>query len=100
MSGITPERLRLPAIENEVLMLPASCGPMLADAVEIADSCSRSDIECHCLGVDSDDDLRWYDIRVTEACELDAIAQAVRYLTARGLIEFHPEHNEWVRFKA
>ena len=78
----------------------ANCGPMLADAVEIADSCARADIECHCRVVDTDDDLRWYDTHVGAIEEWEAIAQAERYLTARGLIERHPEHGEWVRFKA
>lgn len=104
MSGITPDtvtpdKLRAAAKVRNATWLPvlASCGPMFADAMEISDLHTRTVIESNCLGVSTGDDLRWYDTRVVEVCEIGPIAQAVRYLESRKLIERHPEHNEWVR---
>ena len=101
MIGITsdridPEKLRAAAEIRNVttwLSILASCGPMLADAIEIADSCARSDIECHCRG----DFERGYDLASAEPEDSEMLVQAVRYLTARGLIE---RDGEIVRFKA
>lgn len=67
---------------------------MLADAVEIADSCARADIECNVHGYDDG----WHDTTNHDPEDTDAIVQALRYLGARGLIEHHPEHGHLVRF--
>lgn len=69
---------------------------MLADAVEIADSCARADIESRLLC--ADDNPQWWDTSTASEEDREMIGQAVRYLTARGLIERHPERVELVRF--
>ena len=66
--------------------------PMLADAIEIADSGARSDIECFTVDADFDpvkDQARWYDTRKVEPSEplaKAAVERALRYLAARGLL--------------
>lgn len=97
MSGITPDtitpgKLRAAATVRNATWLPilASCGPMLADAIEIADSCARADIECECLG----NHAEGYDLSTAEAGEM--VGQSVRYLMARGLIE---REGDVVRFR-
>lgn len=54
---------------------------LLADAIDIADSTARSDIECHFLR----DDDGWYNL--SNGIDYDWLPQILRYLTARGLIE-------------
>jgi hypothetical protein len=74
--------------------------PVFADALEIADSCARSDIECNCE-CSGKGAARWYralpdpDISPEEN---EWLPQALRYLTARGLIERHPDNPDLVRF--
>ena len=93
MSGITPEKLRAcqaSATRNHTWapIMVQDC-PMLADAMEIADSCARSDIECNVLGRHPDKEkpqVFWYDLATVAPDDLDAIAQSVRYLEARGIL--------------
>ena len=113
MTTMTPSKLRAASTTGaEWLPIPASCGEMLADAIEIADSCARSDIECFAYSPGDG----WYDTtrvlsretkprdsvadKQAAAYDLSAVEQAVRYLLARGLIERHPERPDWVRVKA
>lgn len=68
---------------SDRLLLPAAA-KMLADAIEIADSTARSDIERHFLR----DDDGWYNTDVTgDEKDFPWLPQILRYLTARGLIE-------------
>lgn len=68
---------------SDRLLLPAAA-KMLADAIEIADSTARSDIECHFLRNDDG----WYDISPDHiGTSPDWLPQILRYLTARGMIE-------------
>jgi hypothetical protein len=86
-TAITPDELRAVAAARTWLPVRASCGLMLADAMEIADSCARADIECHCVRVELRGG-RWYDLAsANKTAEIEPIAQAARYLLARGLIE-------------
>lgn len=97
----SPTDLRQAATVKNATWLPvlACAGPMLADAIEIADSCARADIECHCTWEHIKGE-RWYDTRVTEERETEPIAQAVRYLEARGLLVRKPGQPELVRLDA
>ncbi len=61
---------------------------MLADALEIADSCARADIECSCHS-NGEGREREYDTTPDPKVspeENESIVQAVRYLAARGHI--------------
>lgn len=99
--SITPEKLRELADRN--------CGPvlrreelhMLADAMEIADSCARADIESSCTARGDGDDYRnwWWDTSSADAEDEEMIALSLRYLEARGLIERNPTDAPLVRFK-
>ncbi len=86
-----PADLRHAATIPGMIWLPvmACAGPMLADALEIADSCARSDIESFCIW-NEEGGVRWFDtLAVNDACGPEAnpmIAQAVRYLEARGML--------------
>lgn len=82
-----------------VLPLSAEIGVMMADALEIADPSARCDIESNCeshmVG-----EHRWWDtsrLDPDDEWAATAIAQAVRYLDARGLIERDQKRPELVR---
>lgn len=76
------ERIR--AHRNAGLKLNPADATMLADAIEIADSTARSDIECHFLRNEDG----WYDISPDHiGTNPDWLPQILRYLTARGMIE-------------
>lgn len=60
--------------------------PMLADAMEIADSSARADIECQCLGAGKDQIGNWWDTSTADAESKPMIEQSMRYLEARGLL--------------
>jgi hypothetical protein len=94
---ITPEELRAAALVRNATWLPimASYGPMLADAMEIADDCARANIECECLSHPGGG----YDLAsINEPPEIEAmLLQSVRYLVARGLAT---QEGSIVRFKA
>lgn len=77
---------------------------MLADAMEIADSCARADIESYCHAADKQegDDYRgwWWDVDTLQAEERSTVDQALRYLDARGHIEYRAvQGKRHVRFK-
>lgn len=59
---------------------------MLADAMEIADSCARADIECNCQPREDATEGRFWDISTADEHAKAMIEQAVRYLDARGLL--------------
>lgn len=68
---------------------------MFADAIEIADSTARSDIEGHFLRNDDG----WYNLAlIPDESFSDWLPQIEHCLTARGMIERHPENANLVRF--
>lgn len=80
---LTAAFLREPHALNGVVPLAADVCAMLADALEIADRSAQDIIQCEC---DELDDY-WIDLSSADSIALDALAQAVRYLEARGLLE-------------
>lgn len=83
--------------------------PIIADALIIADSAARSDIEIHCLAIFDHTTQRRdrYDIRnpgdpslhEEDRADLrETIERALRYLTARGKIVRDPHAPHLVRF--
>lgn len=69
----------------EWLWIHTCCGSMLADAIEIADSCARADIECNVPLVDGaldEEKLRAYDLSRISHDDEELIRQSMRYLTA------------------
>lgn len=75
----------------------------LRDALEIADSCARSDIESFCEW-NAAGATRWYDtsegaIHPADDHPRNAVAQAVRYLGARGILIRHGASPHLVRFE-
>ena len=94
---LSPAALRS-AYTSKWIRFGGEYAPMLADAIEIADSCARADIEC---GVPHEGELpgAWYDLSKVAEADQEMIGLSVRYLTRRGLLERHPEHETWVRPK-
>jgi hypothetical protein len=88
-STITAEWLREPRPLNGVIPLSAELGPMLGDALELADDCARSciELECRDLMVGG---VRYYDLDTADTMNVD-MEQPLRYLRARGLIEGLPD---------
>ena len=66
----------------------------LRDAIEIADSCARADIEGNCISIDGG----WFDVAYRDPIEWEWLGHAVRYLTARNLIIAHPTDANLIRF--
>lgn len=71
---------------------------------KIADSTARSDIECYCRTAGGEpqtvEALRscFYDTaQVVDLGDAEAVADAVEYLTLRGLLRIHPANARWVR---
>jgi hypothetical protein len=64
---------------------------------QLADSAARSDVECHCRPAENNDLGPWYLDQAAEADCARIVADAIEYLTLRGLIERHSEHSNWVR---
>lgn len=90
-------RLRATRDSKATIVFPPDV-ELLIDAIEIADSCARSDIECSCKWTDTTP-ARWYDTASDRDPEILAtIAQVVRYLEARGQIERNAEKPHLVRF--
>ena len=82
-------------ISTDALAIMALDQPdMVRDAIDIADSCSRSDIECNFSKMDSG----WYNVDVGGAENDPWLPQCLRYLDARHLIEHHPDAPHCVRF--
>lgn len=107
----TPEWLReqatvprvMPAGDIAFVPIAAPLCAMLADAIEIADSCARADIESFCEW-NTAGSTRWYDtseaaIHPADAHPRKAVAQAVRYLEARGDLIRHADKPHLVRFE-
>lgn len=66
---------------------------------EIAESCARSDIECHCLSQDHSGRYygRWYDLATMDEDDREIVGKSVRYLELRKLIRRHPENRDLVQ---
>lgn len=88
--------------------LAALVAPFIADALIIADSAARSDIELHCLAIFDHTTQRQdrYDVRnpgdpslhEEDRADLrETIERALRYLTARRLIDRDPHAPHLVR---
>ncbi len=90
---ISPDWLRAVAAAEMSTWLPVPACLMLADATEIADSAARADVESECMI--ADEDGRWFDLASYSPApgSADLLTQSLRYLTARGLIERHPDHS-------
>lgn len=71
----------LRAHAHDGLRINPGSAMLLADAIEIADSTARSDIECHFLR----NEEGWY--KLSGGNNYDWLPQILRYLTARGMIE-------------
>lgn len=84
--------------DHTIIPLTAPSGPVLADALEIADSTARSDIECHCGHAVpyQPSERHWYDLGTADPEDRAHVDQAERYLTSRGLLDRHPENARWV----
>jgi hypothetical protein len=69
-------------------------------AHEIADSCARSDVECHCHAQHHSGRYygQWYDLTTLEAEDVEIVGKSVRYLELRGLLKRHPEDRNLVGF--
>lgn len=90
-SALSPAWLRQHRAANSTVFLTVAEAFAVADAIEIADSCARSDIESNCDRFEEDGE-RYYDPSDMDPLDdwaVKAIGQAVRYLEARGLIERH-----------
>lgn len=93
---LTADWLRKPRGINALLTFPADCGAMLAEALDIADSCARSDLECNVPPVAGTE--RWYDLGGLTGDEDRRWAdQAVRYLEMRGQLVRRPGEPQHVR---
>jgi hypothetical protein len=103
MSTLDPTALRgliATAGPAEIVISQAEAS-VVVDAIEIADSCARADIECNVQPVFLDgNDETWYDLDHVdpEYCDDSGpIHQAVRYLEARGLLDRHPKNPRHVK---
>ncbi len=97
---INPSKLRSAAeVPGAWLSIEAQHGPMLADAMEIADSCARADIESFCEPAEVPGG-RWWNVEAVTPEERPMVDQALRYLDARGRIEYTMHQGKrLVRFK-
>lgn len=83
---VTPDQIR--AEQRELTFTAAECA-VIADALEIADSCARADIESMAIHVCSEAGRRWYDsarVYPNEPESITVVGMAIRYLDARGLL--------------
>lgn len=105
---MSPEWLRKPRGERELIIFVArTFGPLIADALEIADEAAVGFIECECHIVTLDG-YDWADLTDTSDTDLSedarqrikaSLEQSVRYLDARGMLLRHsPERPNLVRF--
>lgn len=72
---------------------------MLADAMEIADSAARADIECQCRCAGDHDTGHWWDTASADPEDREGIEQSMRYLDARGLLIRQPGADHIVSFR-
>jgi len=82
---------------NGVLPIGVEVAAMLADALDIADSAARADIELYCVAVTRGDETWWNWENLDPVDGAPYIEQAVRYLEARGLLERDGENANVVR---
>ncbi len=98
---LTAAFLREPRAENSLILIAPADALILADALEIADSAARCDIESNCASTNCNvDAIFWYDLSSVDPDDgwaMIAVPQAMRYLESRGLIERHPDRAELVR---
>lgn len=99
MKMYSPERLRdfgrCPG--NQIIPLTAELGPMLADALELADALARDTIRSNTTAHTMDGGkTTWWDLASWEEEDTEPLDQAVRYLEARGLLEHYPTNSNWV----
>lgn len=76
---------------------------VVAMAVEIADSCARSDIECHGHHVQIGD-TAWYDLQGLDDDLREVVEFGLRYMAARGdalpyRVVCHPNYPYLRRFE-
>lgn len=72
---------------------------LIALAFQIADSCSRSDIECHCVEHSGDAQSGWwFDTSKIESEDKQFIEDAARYLEMRSLLRRMPDQAHIVGF--
>lgn len=65
--------------------------PVLAKALDLADSCARADIESTCVPADhvAGTPFEWWDTKRGDECDRELVSEALGYLYARGLIREH-----------
>jgi hypothetical protein len=68
----------------------------LADAIEIADSTARADIECN-LPYEGKGATIWYDTTLVASDDCYMIDQAIAYLEARGNLTRKPDAPHMIR---
>lgn len=83
---------------NAVILVAEPKLSMLADALEIADESAESLITSETLCAERDHET-WRDLATVEDIGREGVAQAVRYLEARGLLIKHATVPQLVRFK-
>lgn len=87
--SLSPEKLRACARQSEhapFAPISAKECEMLADAMEIADSCARADIETECRHAGESDAGQWWDTSSIQMGGKRMVKQAIRYLESRGLL--------------
>ena len=86
---ISPEKLRSALeVDSAFVAIEKRDVQVLIDALEIADSCARSDIESFCGPiVNAKWQQEWWNVQEAGADEREMVDRAVRYLEARGLLE-------------
>lgn len=98
---LTPRALRDAARNSHELVagLSAEEALVLADALEIADCNSRVILRSELTPTEAKgpEAMHWWlDESSADTHAKDAIEQAVRYLTARDLLNRHPVHPHWI----
>lgn len=106
--ALTPDKLRsyhrmattTPRTTTWAPIMASDCAT-LADALEIADSCARAEIECSCRNAGPRDGGGWWwNTRHEDPNFADDIAQGLRYLEARGLLVRKPGEPHIVSFNS
>lgn len=83
--------------DHQIIPITADNGPMLADALEIADESALMDIECCCKAVaPAGAGQMFWDARTAARDDRENVERAVRYLDSRGLLDRHPDNRNWV----
>lgn len=88
------------AMDLDLFFSPPEAGTLI-DAIEIADSCARADIECNVPKArDGTHGAHWYDTGQMGPEERDWLPQSLRYLEARGLLLRDAQNPAIVSFKS